>query len=856
VTPFILVKRLSLPHLRKSPLRSALVVLGIALGVSVVVASRATSDALEHTFDDMVQRVADRAELLVIGNQSGVPDSLVADIAAVPGVAHAAPALEISTSFASDGEPLLILGVDFLGDTHFVPFTSEHGDRDVVDDPLAFANDPLALLVSKSLASRRKLHVNSTVEVIGAGGVRTLHVRGILQDSGPAASFGGQVAVMFLNAAQLTFGRGMLVDRIDIALDPAVDKQQTQARLRAVLRGGARLEEPKEFGQRARSLSKPLSDGMQISGVMALVVAAFIIYNAVGVSVDQRRREVGVLRALGVLRRDIVLHFCLESVVLAVVGTALGLLLASKLVVLTHEQTRLAVSRVYGTVPHVPKIALEHVVRGTLAAFAISTLGAFFPGRRASRLDPVVALQSAAPGASSKALPYKLIALCGAVLMLASWPVASLGNMAAGYLATVTNILGGALIMPLLIVVLRRLCVRPVQRAFGMSGRLGLDYVERNLGRSTMNVLALMVAVALSPGISGWLHSFETAMKLWFEQVSAADFTVTAGSPLADRRRMPLAPDSVARLQGIEGLALVQPMRMIDQTYGDTSFRLVSSDTRPYLRQAALRAKQWKVIEGASPVNENELYEAPRIVLSENAAHRLGRAVGDRMRLQAPLGAIEFVVRAVVVDYSSELGTGFIDQRFYLQAWGDSAIDVITLYAKPGIDLAAVAGVVRQRLGGGKALFVTQTNALRDELLRSLDEGFAYGRSLELIVLLIAVMGVVSTMVAAVIDRTREIGMLRAIGATRRQITLSMVLEACFLAVCAICGGVALGSLQCILLLRTVVVQNSGWHFSFVFPTANVAQFCAWVLVAAAVAGLVPGLRAARLDVKAALASE
>jgi putative ABC transport system permease protein len=319
---------------------------------------------------------------------------------------------------------------------------------------------------------------------------------------------------------------------------------------------------------------------------------------------------------------------------------------------------------------------------------------------------------------------------------------------------------------------------------------------------------------------------------------------------------MPLAPDALERLTGIDGLQAVQPLRMIDQTYGSQSFRLVSSDTRAYLRQSTLRGKPWQVIDGESPITVDELYDAPLIVLSENAAHRLSLAAGDHMKLQAPAGTIEFVVRAVVVDYSSEIGAGFIDQRYYTDAWGDTAIDVINLYAKPGADTATIARVVRQRLGGGKALFVTQSGALRDEFFRSADEGFAYTRSLELIMLLIAIMGVIGTMVASVLDRTREIGLLRAIGATRRQITLAMVLEASFLGLCAIVGGIASGSLQCVLLLETVVAQNSGWHLDFVFPAASVAKFCLWVMVSAAIAGLFPGLRAARLDVKTALASE
>jgi putative ABC transport system permease protein len=410
--------------------------------------------------------------------------------------------------------------------------------------------------------------------------------------------------------------------------------------------------------------------------------------------------------------------------------------------------------------------------------------------------------------------------------------------------------------MPLVIVWLRRLLVPGVQPVFGMSGRLGLDYVERNLGRSTMNVLALMVAVALSLGISGWLRSFESAVLSWFEQVSAADLTVTAGSPLADRRRMPLAPDVVEHLRGVPGVLEVQPIRMIDQAFGAETFSLLSSDTRAYLGQAARRNKPWQVVSGKSPIGPSELHDAPRIVLGQNAAHRLGLAAGDRMRLQTPSGTMDFEVRAVVVDYSSELGAGFIDQRYYVKGWGDKAVDVVNVYLAEGVDGRAAAQQVRARLGGGKALFVTQTQGLRDEFLSAAHEGFSYARAIELIVLLIALMGVIGTLVAAVLDRTRELGMLRAVGATRGQIVRALVLEAAFLGICAVVGGIASGSIQCELLLRTVVAQNSGWHLDFVFPGESVLRFSLLVLGASAVAGFLPGLRAAQLDVKTALASE
>jgi putative ABC transport system permease protein len=647
-----------------------------------------------------------------------------------------------------------------------------------------------------------------------------------------------------------------LVDRIDVALERGADRRVVRARLAGMLGDNAAVQLPGEAGQRLRVLSDPLADGMRLSGLLAMMVAVFIIYNAAGVSVAQRRREIGVLRALGVERRDVILHFCLESLVLACFGIALGLLLSQQLVLLAYAQTRMAFDQVLGTPPPPPRILLEHVLRGSALGLCVAVVAALVPARRAARLDPVAALRPSVHITAVRSMRVGRLALAGVALMLCAVPAAALGNMFAGYIATFANLIGAALIMPALVLGMRRAVLPLLVRTLGACGRLGVDQVERDLGRTTMNVMSLMVAVVLSIGFSSFLYSFEQSVRGWFEQVSAADMVVTAGSPFSDGRRMPLGAGALERLSGIAGLERAQVMRLVDQRYEGHTLHLIASDTRSYLFEAHERGKPWRVLDGRSPIGERELFDAPQIVLSENAALHLQLKAGDHMRFDTPSGRVEFTVRAVVVDYSSELGTGFIDRRYYQTPWQDSAVDQVNLYLAAGVDQAKVAQAIRARLGGGKALFVTDTVALRDDLMRNAERAFAYARSLELIMLLIAIMGVMGTLVASVLDRTREIGIQRALGATRRQIVQAMMIEAAFLGVCAVVGGVLAGSLHSALLLHTVVARNSGWLIPFAFPWAGALRMTLMTIGIAALSGFVPGLRAARLDAKTALASE
>jgi putative ABC transport system permease protein len=226
------------------------------------------------------------------------------------------------------------------------------------------------------------------------------------------------------------------------------------------------------------------------------------------------------------------------------------------------------------------------------------------------------------------------------------------------------------------------------------------------------------------------------------------------------------------------------------------------------------------------------------------------------LQLESPTGPVELTVRAVVLDYSSELGAGFIDRKLYVERWRDEALDVVNVYLEPNADVERVAKAVRARLGGGESLFVTATSALREQYLGLVNESFSYARSLELIVLFIALLGVVGTMVAAVLDRTREIGMLRAIGATRAHIARAMVIEAAFIGACAVVLGTFAGAMQSKMFLEVLVAQQSGWRFDFVFPSDAAIRLAVLVIATAAIAGLLPGIRAARLDIKDALSRE
>jgi putative ABC transport system permease protein len=850
---FFLVREISVRHLLRSPLRSLLVVGGIALGIALYVAMDATTDSMFVAFTEIVQRVGGRADLTIRGAGAGIPGERLADVAAVPGVAHAASSVEIVAQAPDLGESLLVLGVDLLGDLHFLPFTVEGGDTRVIEDPLAFVNDPTALLISAHLAARHRLAKGSRVRLVTADGLRPFHVEGILADTGPAAVFGGQVAVMFLDAAQISFARGTSVDRIDVALDPKADVGTVERAL-AKLGDALSVERPAAVGSRLRALTEPLRGMLWLSGFLALLVGAFLVYNAVGVAVVQRRKEIGVLRAIGASRRTTIALFCLEVAVLALPAVVLGLCLGRTLARLASAQALDTVSSLYATVGTVkPEMTVRLAVRGAIVGLVTALGGAFWPARRGAMVDPVATLRGSA--ADEAQVPYVRLFIAGLACLAVAWLPALRGTLAGGATALTALVAGVALATPAIVLLMRRILVGAVERVAGIPGRLGLDYVQRTLGRSSVNVLALMVAASLSVSIGGWIASFERSITAWFEQVTTADFTVTAGSPILDRRHTAMGAHTLSAIAATPGVASVQPFRIIDQVVGGKTMRLVATDTDLFLSEAGRRGKGWTVVDGA-PVRVGELSASSSILLSEGAAHRLGRHAGDHVVLHAPLGDMDAVVRAVIVDYTSEQGAVFIDEKQFVAHWGDDSFDAISAYVGKGDRVDSVVDRVRAALGSDGAFFVTKTEALRTSLIGSIRQSFSYSHAVELVTLMIALMGVVGTLVAAVMDRYRNIGVMRAVGASSAQVASAIIVEACFLGFCAMLVGTILGALECQLFLKTLVLTDIGWHLEFVFPQESAIRVGLVVLVTSALAAGIPAARAARINISRALLYE
>jgi putative ABC transport system permease protein len=851
-----LLRLLSLRHFLQAPLRTGLTLVGVAIGVATMVGVTSINRSVMDAFRSTVDTVAGRADLTVAGSQVGFSDEVLEQVRAVPGVTHASGGLTVVAPVrGSPGESLYVMGVDLLDDGHFR--TYEGADRDLgsLTDDLEFLNSTDRMLVSERFAREHGLEVGDRFGLMTPGGSQDFIVHALLRESGPIKAFGGSVAVMDVGSAQVAFGRERRLDRIDVAVDPKVGVEATRQNLVKALGPAFEVERPSRRGGTVASMLRSFQMGLNLGSGVALLVGVFLVYNTISIGVVQRRREIGTLRALGASRLRIRALFTLEAVVLGVLGTGLGLPLGVLFGRAAIGIVSQSVSSLYVRVNarDVTVTALELGLGIALGVLG-SAFAALRPALHASRVQPVEALRrdaaaGAEPGGSKRwtvGLGLGCLALVYPLLLLPP-PVENLP--VGGYLAIFLILAGATLLAPAMLQALFHLYQRPGEWLLGVSGRLAADNFARAPVRTAVPVSALAIGVAMAVCIAGFIGSFQRSSHRWIAQAVPADLFITSSARMSGAQNQPMRPELGESLEQLPGVAMVDRVRILSHDVLGLRAMVISLIPEIYEQRA-----RPIVLEGRMLTPEE--WSAGRVVISENLSRRRDLHPGDTFEMATPTGVRRYTVGAVVVDYTSDQGSVVMAREVYGAHFQDTQVDIFELYLADVGRLEEVRRAITEAHGRQYDLYVLSNSELRQEITALIDDAFSVTYAMEGLAVLLALLGVINTLLAAVLDRTREIGLLRAVGAGRGHVLRLFVGEAAFIGLSGGLIGVLAGTVMGLIVTVTVGEQSTGWRFPYLFPAGVALQMSLMATLCAAVAGLYPARRAASLDVVEALAYE
>ncbi len=859
--------RISLSHLAQYPGRTLLGILGIALGTAVYLSiSLAAASALQ-SFQNGVAAVAGKAQWRLQSPGAPLDENLFVKVRHLPDVQAAAPAVESVLELSGPHQgPVLLLGVDPFSERPFRDYEfarqADLSDRAWSD----FFTQPGAVLVSRPLAARLGLKTGDALPVMVGPRRHTLKVLGMFSAASGLYPLDGAVLLMDIGAAQELLDRVGGLDYIDVI--GAAHASGLPDRLKAVVPKGVEVVRPAAQGSRTEGLVASYRLNLAVLSAIALFVGMFLIYQSVTLSVVRRRREIGLLRTLGMTPGQVLLLFLAEGLVSGLIGGLLGLVLGVGLArgvlgVMTQNLSSL----------YMPVAAHEVGVNGGLLlrawglAVAATLMAALLPAREAARTHLKAVWHR-------EELEEKLESRAGVIFV---WGVVALVLAAAGasvkmgdgppwpaFIAAFLILLAFALFAPLAARLLGQVLQPVFRRLLGPAGDLGCRYLAGSLSRSAVSIAALACALGMLIAVTVMIGSFRQTVNDWVSRAISGDifFGPSVFSTAAYDQFLP--PEVLPELQRDPDIRDIYLYRCVRIPFRDRyilviggSFDVLARHGGLWFRQGETQAIMRAVGEGGQGAGEGSgvsrgPHNPPRlpsekggerlpppaarrlepesppflkgdlgglskpetsgvVAISEPLAETFHLKEGGNITLPTPAGPQALTIAGVFYDYRTDGPSVWMDISQFRRFWPDTHLNAVRLYLQDPAKVGEVQARLQARYGQRYRLLALSHRDLRAGILRIFDETFALTYALEGVAVVVAVFGIITTFLVLIMERERELALLQALGASRRQILGMVLVESGLASLLSFMLGAACGSVLSLLLIFVINKQAFGW---------------------------------------------
>ena len=852
--------RIAYRYLFRHPWQTVLMVLGITLGVAVVVAIDLANASASRAFDLSAESVTGRATHQISGGPGGLDETLYTNLRRQGLVQAAAPVLTDYVSSPQLGSRTLqLLGIDPFADAPFRDYLGPSGSSSTgLAGLTAFLTRPGALLISSDLAQSYGLKdcpkgsetLACQISLQVNGKTSPAYIAGLLQpaDALSRRALDGLVIADIATAQELT-GRLGKLDRIDLIL-PADQSESLTARLQAALPVGVRLQPVEARSGTVAQMTSAFRVNLTALSLLALVVGMFLIYNTMTFSVVQRRPLFGTLRCLGVTRREVFGMVMGEALLVGILGAGLGIGLgtlmglgAVRLVTQTINDLFFVVT-VRGV-----QIPASSLVKGAVLGVAATLLTAAPPAWEAATVPPRLALSRS--GLESKArlavtvaagVGLALIVLGVVVLLAADESCGSnLRSLVVSFAGTFAEVVGFAMLAPLVTRLLMRAVLPVLGRIWGSLGRMAPRDVVNSLSRTSIAIAALMVAVSVTIGVSLMVGSFRHTVVTWLGQTLQGDVYISVPSLTATTPSAPVNPAVVEQARLWPGVERVDVLRSVEVDAPQGPMHVAATDNfsvgseRIYLALDGPVETVWSRLQQGA------------VLVSEPLANRLGLPrQGGVVTLNTDQGRHEFPVIGIYYDYASTQGTVLMNLDTYRSLWQDPSITAVDLRLATGADPDAVANGLQASLAPIQSLLVRPNRALRQDVLVVFDRTFAITGALQLLATIVAFIGVLSALLSLELERQRELGILRAVGLTVRQLWGLIMLETGLMGAVAGLLAMPTGYVLALILVYIINRRSFGWTLQMQVLPGPFIQALAVAVIAALLAGIYPAWRMSR----------
>jgi putative ABC transport system permease protein len=884
--------------------RGLLILTSIALGVSTLISARILNQCIEVAAQETTTPI-DGAALYVSNGEAGVMRRLVAELHAahIPGVQAVQPLVYDRVTLPDlDQRPAILLGAEvssqiLLSDNPLkirVTLLTNLPRWQLLPILAAIQEGNLSKAAElwDRLPGRFVVVSRSLYEALVASGKASqpLRLRYALRDvdcivvgvvdfapDSPLSGLGknlvgmsvGQAARLLRpppplyalagNMAHWSFEQRWeeKVNRIDLYVQPHANLEEVERAVRAVVGHRAAVRTPDAQRRSTQEVVGGLQLAFYICALGSMIVGLFLVYNAMVVTIAERQADIGIMRALGATRGQIVALFTLLAAVLGLAGAVLGIPIGLLLAETAFWQFQEELASMFLN-PEVQPQRLDwrNAAWAVAAGVVISLMAALIPALQAANDDPARTTRRGLQRRSRiwQWLHYlTCLSLIGggiAAIVWRHWLPSSRTGSIGGMAALLVGLLMAA---PLLVAWVAPLLRPAVQLCCPLVVRLAFDNLSRAPTRTGVVLGALAAGVALMFQTAGVGRSNEEPVISWIDQVVQADYFVFNGNMMsANTSNSPMSEQVAEELRQLPGVDHVMAIRYSRPEYNDTIVYLLAVDAIDYAR-----ATRERIPVGLPDLEKFlQLPNSNDVLVSENFACRHNVYPGQVIYLPGPNGVLAFRVIGTVRDYSWSRGTIFIDRQRYVELFGDHLIDMCHVFLRPDTSGQKLGVMALHQYVEQRGLFATDRHSLRHFLTELIQRVYLFAYAQQVVVGIVAALGVVTALLISVLQRRRELGLLLAVGATPLQVLASVVAEALLLGIIGTTLGFMIGLPLEWYILQVIMVEESGFVFDLIIPWRQAGSIAAVAVGGATLAGLWPAWRAMRTRIPEVLQYE
>ncbi|GGR36430.1 FtsX-like permease family protein [Streptomyces netropsis] len=837
--------RTALRNLLAHKARLMMTALAVLLGTAFVSGTLVFSDSVGSAYRDKTAKNLDDVAVSVTGfgrpgtgpggDRRVLDDRMVATVRALPGVTSVRPSVGgVATVADKNNDPA---GSEWGSSAaNYVPGKGGKDSR----YPLLKGRGPTAageIALDVKTAGKTGAKVGDTVRLAVDGPVMTKKLVGIVETDDPRVSAGGSLALFDTPTAQKLFGKPGEFSELVVSATPGTDQEALTRKVRDVLpKDGFQAQSGKKLAAEQSKLideqTSSIRNTFLVFAGISLFVGIFIIANTFTMLIAQRSREIALLRAVGASRRQVVRSVMIEAGLLGLVASAVGFVLGLGIATgLWSVLNSSGASLPEGPLVVEPNAALSALAVGVL----VTVLAAWLPSRKAAKIAPVEALSAVDQAPTTRSLVVRnsigaVLTALGVAVMLYVTTLRDSGGLTAAMTGSALTLAGVIVLAPLLSRPFVNLFGRLAVRVSGVSGKLATQNALRNPRRTAATASALMIGLTLITGLTVAAVSANQGVDKMGAQDLTADYKVTSNSYLG------LSPDVAKKLAEQPGVAASVPVRMVGFQSKDVPAGLRATDLSKISKVTDLK------ITGGSLT---EVRGTTTVAVAAGYAKKNGLAVGSALPMEFYDGK-KAAPRVVAVYADNDVLAEVLAAPALVDPHLDKVRDdEVLIKAAPG-KASSLPAKIKETLGGNPIIKVQSQDDLRRSEAGSIDDILYLMYGLLGMAVVIAVIGVVNTLAMSVFERTREIGMLRAIGLARTGIKQMVRLESVMISMFGAVLGVGVG----------IFLAWSGGHllrssfpqYEMVVPWARIGLFLLLALVVGVLAAVWPARRAAKLN--------